>query len=165
MSKVLSVLISSGSGRRGAADAGTRERGRAVVAWRGCARGSRGPAEPCALGEEEERGKRGGKRKRRKENGKRKEKRKKKEGERRKRKRERGRDSRRRPRPVAHARRSRVTRGTRANKADVTAGDSDLELGSPGYREIRENSRKFRVRALRRGRAQRRETDLAHDLI
>ena len=97
-----------------------------------------------------------------------KEKRKEKKREREEKGRERGRDSRRRPRPVAHARRSRVTRGTRANKADVTAGDSDLELGSPGYREIgrnRENSRKFRVRALRRGRAQRRETALAHDLI
>ena len=77
----------SGSGRRGAADTGTRERGRAAVAWHGRARGSRGPAEPCALGrkkregKEEEKGK--GEKKMEKE--KRKEK---KEGERRKRKRE-----------------------------------------------------------------------------
>jgi len=41
---------------------------------------------------------------------------KKKRREREKKERERGRDSRRRPRPVAHARRSRVTCGTRAKR-------------------------------------------------
>ena len=66
--------------------------------------------------EEEREGRRREKEKREgKQNGKEKKEKEGREGER-ERKREMGRDSRRRPRPVAHARRSRVTCGTRAKR-------------------------------------------------
>jgi len=60
---------------------------------------------------------------------------KKREKEKGKRKRERERDSRRRPKPVAHARRSGVTRGTRANRE---TGRRWIRMSGSGFSEDRE---------------------------
>ena len=58
----------------------------------------------------------------------------------RKREREKERDSRRRPRPDAHARRSGVTRGTRANRE---TGQRWIRMSGPVFREIGRSGRKM----------------------